>query len=237
MKKWIAWICLLSISVNARIIFQDTFDTATTDDINAEHAPRQSGGKIKSMYSFIKFPSSYKPASTIVDGQMKRVTGEALTLDANLARYFKDGNFTVSVDITMPNADGTWSGMYIVTNSEKTRDKSVFGFHAWDSGNSSAFIVYGGTDGHQDISIRNNEVSACLGKNYDKTVKHTIQLVSRSKGRDAEGCTFDFVVDGVTVRKGIDYMFGDGKKCNLQFVAVTPADSAVYFDNLTITQD
>jgi hypothetical protein len=125
-QKRTGWIAVLMVSgtVAHATLFQDTFNSTPSVDINTEIATRQAGGAISGNYTGSQ--SWYG-----VDGtQLVQTGGGEIALNANFASYIAGGDFELSFKQTLQVTSGNWSSVYLASATEYTRSNSRLGFHA-----------------------------------------------------------------------------------------------------------
>jgi hypothetical protein len=226
-RKRVASIIVLMVSgtVANAVLFQDTFDTADSTDVNANYPSRQSGGSLTSGYTAT---STYFGIS---DNKLAQTGGGALTLSANLAGDLVGNDFEISCKLTINSSDSKWTALYLMSANENTRGSSRLGLHAYDSGNGTAYTVYYGTgDSQLTKGVTTATMTTKLGRTFDKTEEHTLQFIST-----AETGTCDFVVDGVTILSNLAYAFSEDSTRKIGITATLVNDGAgATYDDLTV---
>ncbi len=228
--KWVvSMVVLMGLGTVAQaVMFQDTFNTADTTDVNANFAARQAGGSIASGYT------ATSANFGIADSKLAQTGGGVLTLNANLAGGIVDNDFEISCQLTINSSDSKWTAIYLMSANENARGLSRVGLHAYDSGNATAYVVYYGTGTNQlTRGVTTATMTAKLGHAFVKSEEHTLQFISSA----ATG-TYDFVVDGVTILSDLAYAFSEDstRKIGITATLVNGGEGATYDDLTVITK-
>jgi hypothetical protein len=221
------------------VIFNDTFNSTPSLDINTNRVARQAGGLLSADYTGVQ--SWYG-----VDGtRLVQTGGGEIVQPANLAAYVAGGNFTLSFKQDLDLTSGVWSSVYLASATENTRGNSRVGFHTWGTGNGTAFTLYSGTGtngaAYAPINITGAQMDTLwqsnFTNNFDRLAEHTIQFVSTAGAGGTN--TYDFVVDNVIVANDVVYAFRDDTVRNIEMVSTLLNDAAdayqVFYDDLTVT--
>jgi hypothetical protein len=219
-------------------LFTDTFNSPDAADINADAASRQTGAQSPASYGGTTFWYN------INSNRLVQTGGGGIVLNANLASHIAGGNFTLSFKQDLDLTNGAWSSVYLASSTEYDRGRSRVGFHAWGTGNGTAFTLYSGTGtngaAHTEINITGTQMNTLwqsnFGVNFDRLAEHTLQFVSTARTGGTNTC--DFVVDGVLVTNDVVYAFRDNTVRNIEMVSTLPNDAGdayqVLYDDLSV---
>ncbi len=229
-RKWfVSMVVLMGLGTVAQaVLFQDTFDTADTTDVNANVASRQAGGDVASAYTAT---SAY---FGIADNKLAQTGGGVLTLNANLAGSLVGHDFEISCRLAIKSSDSKWTAFYLMSANENARGSSRVGLHAYDSGNGTAYTVYYGTGAAQQTKgVTTATMTTKLGRAFDKTEEHTLQFISTAGAGGTN--TYDFAVDGVTILSNLAYAFSEESTRQIGITAtlVNGGEGATY-DDITV---
>jgi len=212
-------------------LFLDTFATGDTADENQDNAIRQAGGVVIANYTETANHFS------ISGGKLKNLgPGGYLTMNANLADYLVGEDFELSLKLTVLDTTANWSSIYLTSANENERGLSRLGMYALGSGNATqVYVLYRG------VGVRGIEVVTLddlntlflqgFGQTFDRTAEHAIRFISTA----GTGITnqYDFVVDGITVKSGLQYAFTEDTVRQIEIVGLSTV-GGVYYDDIAL---
>jgi len=215
-------------------LFIDNFNTINTSDVNWEYATRQAGGAGISTYND---HANYSIANNTLYCEG---TGVSLQTAANFARYLVGSDFELSFKLSMDYTGIDWVSVYLVDAASSIWGANDFGVHALGPGSTTAFYI-------NDLSLNNgvnnlhviseSDMETALGLapgGYDKTQQHTIQLISTAGAGGTN--SYDFVVDGATIRTNLLYTYSDDTIRRIDFLSffADASSGGAYIDEISL---
>jgi len=210
-------------------VFIDTFNTANTNDINADLEARQSQGLI------VPSPYSLTTAGySIVDNKLSQDGGiEWIWQATNFAEHVRGEDFELAAKVQVLSSQDGWTELYLHGTNED-QDLSHFGVRIYGSGEPNIICtMFSGVGSTATTDLYVGDFEAAMGGSYDRVAEHTYQLVSTA----GNGITnsYDLVVDGVTIRSGFEYAIGGGSDhIWMGLVKTIEAGSNVFYDDIYV---
>lgn len=207
-------------------VFIDTFDTADTADINTGLENRQAAGRVAiAPYSLSTADYSIVGNKLSQDGAIKWLWNEA-----SLEGYINGQDFEFSAKITTEEAGLNWTEIYLFGIGE-TQDTSRFAVLVQGAAADNACILMSGTGPGRDQNyITIAEVEAATGVPYVRNAEHTFQLISMAGTGGTN--TVELVIDGASIRSGIEYLISGSEKIRIGLVKTSSAD--IYYDDIYV---
>jgi len=212
-------------------VFFDNFNTADATDANWLYGSRQVSGTVVAPY--IIAPNSFNIDNNKL---LSYNAGAEMREDIDLADHIVGEDFEFSLKLTMRDTGSDWSTVYLYDDrAGDLRGNSRLGFLAWAGGHTEAFALYSGTAdgaGQSAVGVSVADMVDKLGS-YDKSVEHTLQFISTAGVGGTN--TYDFVVDGVTIKSNIAYRF-PGNTRKIGFLSTLPTDitKGVLYDDMYV---
>ncbi len=216
-------------------IFFDSFDTADTDDINADLYGRQaSNGMFVSSYCDNPPTAEIVGEYSVVSNKLHQHTQYAwANLATDLSSFILGEDFEFSFKVANKETDMSWTSIYLHDETGTPWDDSNFGLYIQGAASDWAFIFFRGIGARVAEEVSVAEVEALTGVPYDTADEHTFQLISHAG--TGETNTYDIVVDGTVIRSGIAYRF-DGTERRIATVGSMETTSGLgaFYDDIYV---
>ena len=213
-------------------LFFDSYDTADTNDINADILSRQTNSVFVAPYTL------NSDHYAIESDKLKVLRGAGLfSTTANLNDIVGE-NFEFGFQLDLDMTDSSWTSTHILSANETGRGQSRIGLYATGSGDTTwAYLLYKGTDGAGANNVLEGISLALMVEKiptFDKLAPHELKFISTA----GTGGTnhYDFVVDGVTIISNVEYAFSEGTVRTIETINTLPADLSqnAFYDDLYI---
>ncbi|RKX38904.1 MAG: hypothetical protein DRP64_14990 [Verrucomicrobia bacterium] len=215
------------VGAPAGTLFNDTFDTTDTTDLNTSLSSRQAAGLLTSTYT-----EQIDANSSIAGNKLGRTATGIVTLDTNFASYLGSQPFTLSFDFFAVTAVNKWTAIHVKNALDVARSASPMQvyFRGDNSVNNLIFLQYGTGGAVDSLLISSNTVATALGSAFSIHDEHNYAFEVSPTDR-ASG-TYDFLVDGVAVAENLPYAFSENIE---RIIVFTGLNLDARFDNLDIT--
>jgi len=211
------------------ILFNDTFDTADTTDLNTSLSSRQAAGLLTSTYT------EQINANSLIEGnRLRRTATGIVTLDTNFATHIGNKPFTLSFDFFAVTETNKWTAIHVKNAVDVTRNLSPMQvyFRGDNSVHNMIFLQYGTGSSVSSFLISSNDVATALGSAFSIHDEHNYAFEASPTDPDPGSGTYDFLVDGVAVAENLPYTFSENTE---RIIVFTGLNLDARFDNLDIT--
>ncbi len=211
------------------ILFNDTFDTADTTDLDTSLSSRQAAGLLTSKYT------EQIDANSLIEGnKLRRTATGIVTLDTNFASHIGNQPFTLSFDFFAVTETNQWTAIHVKNAVDVTRNLSPMQvyFRGDNSVNNLIFLQYGTGSSVSSLLISSNTLATALGSAFSIHDEHNYAFEASPTDPDPGSGTYDFLVDGVAVAENLPYTFSENTE---RIIVFTGLNLDARFDNLDIT--
>ena len=196
-------ISTIPTALQPEYVFFDNFNASDHVDANWLFGSRQTDGQAISSYLW------HPALHSITNNKLHQYYfGALLGTQTDMASHIEGEDFEFSFKVAHKETDNSLTAIYLYDETyAHPRTDARLGLYIPGAAEAWACVLYKGTGAAQEIDpVEPSEISPT----YDKSDEHTFQFFSHSGIGGTN--TYDLVIDGVTVRTGIEYYFDGAER-------------------------